>query len=339
MVAEKNIKYYYASVNLRCRMDKQLRIGILDYSSVMKPALPELGLGRKENCDQVLRAAIRKEGHLPVIYRVNMCQMFFHGRKAEILYKNKEIKNCDVLIPRVSVNSAVDLEVSIIKQFQMLGVPVVNKYLAVASSKNNLRALQILTQKRIPVPRTIVVRRFEYLDEAVKKVGGYPVVLRAPYVNDGREIVIIESRRSLYSAVEMIWSQSQIGIVLIHEYVAQPNGGVFVIVVGEKVVSSIKCPALGENFAVDVIKMGKRGRNVISAKVTDGEESIAKRAAKAIGLNVCGVNILRGVNGPVIMGIDSNPILDGVSEVTGVDVASAVVKYAILLVNKQRKYE
>jgi len=314
-------------------MDKQLRIGILDYTAVIQPALPELGLIRKENPDHVLREAIRKRGHLPVTYKVDKCQMFFHGRKSEILYNNRKIKNCDVLIPRVSVNRSVDLEISIIKQFQMLGVPVVNKYLAVASSKNNLRTLQVLTKMRIPVPRTIVIRRFEYLDEAVKKVGGYPVIIRSPYGTEGREIVIIESRRSLYSALDTIWRQSQTGIILIQEYVAQTTGSdCYAFVVGDKVVASMKRAEAADNYD---IKTGSAGK-VIRAKLTAEEENIAIRAAKAMGLDVCGIDILRGTSGPVIMEMNPNPVLDGISQVTGVDVAAEVVKLAVQLANKNR---
>ena len=127
-------------------MAQQLRIGILDFRGVAAPIMPVIGLYKKANPNQALREAIKKRGHVPVTYKVDKCQMFFHGRKAEILYNNKKINNCDVIIPRVSVNRDLDLEISIIKQFQVMGVPVLNEYLPVARAKNKLRTLQILTK-------------------------------------------------------------------------------------------------------------------------------------------------------------------------------------------------
>jgi len=311
---------------------KKLRIGILDFSGVDVATVTTVGMYKKANPGLVLREAIKKRGHTPVIYKVAKCQMFFHGRKAEILYNDKKIKNCDVLIPRVSINRDVDLEISIIKQFQLMGVPVLNEYLPVARAKNKLRTLQILTKKNIPVPKTIVVRKLEYIDEAIKKIGGYPVVLKTPFGTWGAGVVLVESRRSMYSALDIIWKNLLSNIMLIQEYIAEASGTDYrAFVVGDKVVASMKRTSKTGDFRSN-LHLGGEG---IKVKLTDEEERLAVRASQALGLKISGVDILRSNKGPLIMEVNAQPGTTGISSVTGIDVPAEIVKYAEIFAAKK----
>jgi ribosomal protein S6--L-glutamate ligase len=316
---------------------KQLRIGILDFANVQPDnnvALPKnTGAlsGRPINPIRRLSDAIKAIGHRPVVYKVENCQLFFDNRRAEILYKNKAVKGCDVLIPRFDFCEGVDLEISIIKQFQLMGIPVINKYLPIARAKNKLRTLQMLTKNKIPVPKTIVIRRFEYLDEAVKKVGGYPVIVKTPFGTEGREVVIIESRRSLYSALDILWRQSFSGILLIQEYVAEADGSDYrAFVVGDKVIASMKRTAKKGDFRSNL----SLGGDAVSIKLTDQEENLAVRGTKVLGLDICGVDILRSAEGPVIMEMNANPGLEGITRTTGVDVSAEIIRYASAIAHK-----
>jgi ribosomal protein S6--L-glutamate ligase len=315
-------------------MGRQLRIGILDFKGVIPPVMPAVRLNKKANSNAVLREAIKKSGHKPVIYKVEKCQMFFDNRKAEIFYENEKVKGCDVLLPRLDFYQGIDLEISIIKQFQLMGIPVINKYLPISRAKNRLRALQILTKMKIPVPKTIVIRRFEFLDDAVKNVGGYPIVIKPPLGAEGREVVIIESRRSLYSALDNIWGQVQNGIMLIQEYVSEPSGrDYWAFVVGDRVVAAMKRTSAAGGFGSDL----NSGADAVPVKLTDEEESMAVRATRFLGLDVCGVDILRGKGGPVIMEMNANPGLEDISAVTGIDVSAELIKYVVLVANKNIK--
>jgi ribosomal protein S6--L-glutamate ligase len=318
----------------------QLRIGILDFANVgpdFEGAIPRavsVFSGKMYNPNRRIQDAIKKAGHKTVIYKVEKCQLFFDFRKAEILYENKKVKGCDVLIPRIDFCSGIDLEISIIKQFQLMGIPVINKYMPISRAKNKLRTLQILTKSKIPVPKTIVIRRFEYLDEAVKKVGGYPVIIKSPFGTEGREVVIIESRRSLYSSLDILWRQSSSGIILIQEYVGEAAGSDYrAFVVGDKVVAAMKRTAPSGDFRSN-LSLGGAGTKI---KITEQEESLAVRATKVLGLDYCGVDILRTVNGPVIMEMNANPGLEGITTVTGIDVAGEVIKYAVGVALKKSK--
>lgn len=305
----------------------------MDYSGVIVPSVPTVGMYKKANPNQVLREAIKKRGHIPLTYKVGKCQMFFHGRKSEILYNNKKINNCDVLIPRVSVNRDVDLEISIIKQFQVMGTPVLNEYLPVARAKNKLRTLQILTKNNVPVPKTIVVRKLEFIDEAIKKIGGYPVILKTPFGTWGAGVVLVESRRSMYSALDIIWKNLSTNIILIQEYVAEASGTDYrAFVVGDKVVASMKRVAKTGDFRSN-LHLGGEG---IKVKLTEEEERLAVRATQALGLKISGVDILRSNKGPLIMEVNAQPGITGITSVTGVDVAAEIVKYAEIFAAKKQ---
>jgi ribosomal protein S6--L-glutamate ligase len=275
---------------------------------------------------QALRDEIKASGNKSITYKVPKCQMFFHGKKAEILYNNKDIKGCDVLIPRVAVTTNLDLEVSLLKQFQLMGIPVLNKYLPVMRAKNKLRTIQIMTQKNLPVPPTIVVRRFEYIDEAIKKVGGYPVILKSPYGSYGAGVVIVESRRSLYSALDVLWMGMDTSIILIQEYVAEADGSDYrAFVVGDKVVAAMKRKAKDGEFRSNL----HLGGEASIVELTEEEQKLAVKASQALGLDISGVDILRSNEGPVIMEVNANPGFFGLSRITGINVARHVVAYAI----------
>lgn len=319
---------------------RRLRIGILDFANVNKfaavKARSAAGLSSVKPVNSVrrLHEAAKALGHSPVIYKAENCQLFFDTRSSEIRYNNKKIKGCDVLITRLDFCDGIDLEISAIKQFQLMGMPVVNKYLPIARAKNKLRTLQMLTKARIPVPNTIVVRRFEYLDEAIKKIGGYPVIVKSPFGTEGREVAIIESRRSMYSALDILWGQSGSGIILIQEYVAEADGSDFrAFVVGDKVVAAMKRTAPSGDFRSNL----SLGGFAVNAKLTPQEESLAIRATKVLGLDVCGVDILRTKNGPAVMEMNSNPGFEGITNITSVDVAAEIVRYAATIALKNSK--
>lgn len=302
-------------------MKKKLRIGVLDFEDIGKIHYKP----QKYRSKSVITHSIKALGYTPVVYKVPRCQFFFGNRSAEILYDNKKIKGCDVLIPRVDLSINVDLEVSIIKQFQLMGIPVINKYLPVSRAKNKLRTLQFLTRHKIPVPRTVVVRKIEYMDEAIKLVGGYPVILKTPFGSFGKGVAILESRRSLFSALDILWKSSDTSLILIQEFIGEANYSDYrAFVVGDRVVAAMQRTAKAGDFRSN-LHLGGEAKPV---SLTEQEERIAVKATKALGLEICGVDILRSKNGPVIIELNANPGIMGIMQSTGIDVASEMIKHA-----------
>lgn len=313
--------------------NESLKIAILDVSvsrySLKDKAHSTWGVGL-----HMLKDEIRKQGHTPALYYAENCQMFFNGRKFEILYKNKKINPPDVVIPRVGSTDNIDLEISIIKQFQMMKIPTLNTYLSIARAKNKLRTLQVMTKNNIPVPNSIIVRKFEYLDEAIKKIGNYPVVIKTPYGTWGAGVALVESRRSLYSSLDIIWGNMKSNIILIQEYIDEADGSDYrAFVVGDKVVAAMKRTAPKGDFRSNLHRGGE-GEKV---KLTSEEEKLAVRASQALGLQISGVDILRSRKGPLIMEVNATPGFTGISRVSGVNVTKDIVKLAVDVATKNMK--
>lgn len=311
-----------------------LKIGILDFESIHQAIEGDGAGGKSVNPTKVFTDAIKAQGYVPVVYKVDKCQMYFTKRGASILYNNKPIKGCDILIPRLDFSVNIDLEVSIIKQFQLMGIPVLNKYLPISRAKNKLRTMQILTRHKVPVPKTIILRRIEDLDDVIKKLGGYPVIIKAPYGSYGKEVAMLESRRSLTSALDIMWKQHRTSIILIQEYIYEAgDSDLRAFVVGDKVVACMKRTARVGDFRSNL----HLGGSASVVKLTKEEEKMAVRATKALGLKVCGVDILRSKNGPVVMETNANPGISGIMKTTGHNVVSEIIKYAAETVIKLNK--
>ena len=311
---------------------KKIKIGILDFTGKTKTARSASKTSIKEV--QLLSEEIRKAGCIPKVYKVEKCQMYFHGNTSEILYNNKKIKGCDVLIPRVSKSTNIELEVSIVKQFQMMDIPVVNEYLPISRAKNKLRTMQILTNKRMPVPRTIVVRKLDYIDGAIELIGGYPVILKNPFGSYGLGVVIVESRRSLYSAIDAVWKSAGSDIILIQEYVAEAAGSDYrAFVVGDKVVACMQRTAKSGDFRSNLHQGGK----AMKTELTDEEKILAIKATQALGLHIAGVDLLRTSAGPMVMEVNANPGFAGITKISGVNVAKEIVDYSLRYLSKLKE--
>lgn len=251
----------------------------------------------------------------------------------KVLYNGKPFPKFDAIIPRVTLLSDIDIETSIMKQLELCGYLMVNRFQSVVNAKNKLRTMQILIDNGLPVPKTIVVRRFEFLDDAIEKVGGVPVVLKMPHGSLGVGVAIVESKRSLHSALDIFWKSRDHQYMMIQEYIKESDGkDVRVFVVGGKIVASMERSAKEGEFRSN-ISIGGSGTPAVLSAV---EEDIALRAAKAMRLQVAGVDLLRSGQGPLVMEVNANPGVSGITEVTGIDVPAEIIKYTEEFVLRNR---
>lgn len=304
-------------------MKKKLTIGILDFSGIIAK---NAGGRRSRNEADILYEKVEELGHTPKLYKADECQIFFDGEKTLLLEKNEPIESCDVLIPRVDLAGRLDVELSILKQFQLMDIPVVNGYLPTVRAKNKLRTIQLLTEKAIPVPKTVVVRQFEYVDAAVKVLGGYPLILKSAFGSYGCGVVIVESSRSLYSSLDLLGESTKTPLFLMQEFIEEADGSDYrAFVINNEVVASMQRQAKSGDFRSNL----HLGGHAQKFELTNEEKDIVLKAVKALGLQVAGVDLLRSKNGPLVMEVNSNPGFIGLVEATQVDVGKKFVEYAI----------
>jgi len=278
--------------------------------------------------------ASRELGHTARIFRVDKCQLIYDQNNPSVFYDGKIFPKYDVLIPRAMILRNVELQVAIVKQFQLMGMPVVNTFHAIARAKNKLRTMQILDHYGIPIPKTVVVRDPKYINnDILKQINGPPVILKTPFGSYGNGVVIAESKRAIMSATGFLLKQSKLNMILLQEYMKESRGkDVRVFVVGNKVVGAMVRSAVKGEFRSN-IELGGRGEKTHLSK---HEISVAIEAAKALKLEVAGVDIIRSSKGPLVLEVNANPGFKMLEEVTGLDIAKSIIEYAV---KKAAKYK
>lgn len=294
-----------------------MKIAVLSFQPLRKKALKE---------ELRLVESARKLGYKAQIIRADKCQLVYDSHHPEVLFDGKKFPDFDVIIPRASVLNNVELKLAIVKQFQLMGFPVVNTFSSITKAKNKLRTLQILDHFDIPIPKTLVIRDIAYLADAIKKVGGLPVIMKTPFGSYGSGVVIAESKRAVSSSLDFLWKTNHETIILIQEYVKEAKGkDLRVFVVGDRVVGSMKRSAQKGEFRSN-LELGGQGS---AEAVSEEEADIAIRATKALRLDVAGVDIMRSKAGPVVLEVNANPGFKGLEDVTGVDIGMEIINFAV----------
>jgi len=294
-----------------------MRIGVLSYYHVGRRVSLEESRLKQEG--QILAATVR-------IFRAANCQLVFDSGGPSILHQGKRFPHLDVLIPRMTVLKHVELQSALLKQFQLSGVPVVNGFRPINRAKNKLNTMQILSHHGIPVPKTIVIRRMSQLDFAVKYLGGLPVILKSPFGSYGSGVVIADTKRSLTSSLGAIFGGQEMSIVLLQQFIRESKGkDIRVFVVGGKVTAAMMRQAAFGEFRSN-IELGGAGEKV---EITPDEASVALRAASVLGLEIAGVDIVRSDFGPLVLEVNGNPGFKKLEEVTGANVARAIIEHAL----------
>jgi ribosomal protein S6--L-glutamate ligase len=290
-----------------------MKIGILSF----KPS------GRRAAEEELrIKAAAERLGHKAQIFRSERCQLVYDGKSERVLYMGKRFPKIDVLIPRASILNNVDIRLSVVKQFQQMGVPVVNDYMSIARAKNKVRTQQILHSLGLPTPHTVVIHDKSVLNAAIDAVGGAPVILKDPFGSYGSGVVIAESKRAARSVLDAMATP----ILMVQEYISESGGkDTRVFVVGSKVIAAMERSAQAEEFRSNV-ELGGETRPV---EVSDRYAQIAIASTKALGLEVSGVDIIETKKGPAVLEVNGNPGFKALEAATGVNVAEAIVLHAI----------
>ncbi len=285
-------------------------------------------LGKKALYEEIrLKNEAYSLGHSARILRSCRCQMFFDKHHPNVFYDGKIFPSYDVVIPRVRLLQEVDTGVSVIKQIQLMKIPVFNRYLPVTRAKNKLRTLQMLDDLGLAIPRTMVVHDLQYVDEAIKRVGGPPVILRRATGSYGAGVVIAESKRAVHSTIDSMVSHGAWNkILIIQEYVKEAKGmDTRVFVVAGRIIAAMNRKARRGEFRSNL----ELGGQAMEAVLTDAEKEIALKAVKTLELQVAGVDLIMTKEGPAVLEVNANPGFEGLEEVTKVNVAREIILEAV----------
>jgi ribosomal protein S6--L-glutamate ligase len=270
---------------------------------------------------QRIMAAARDRGHEIDAINHLRCTLDIAAHRPLIHYNGRELTGYDAVIPRIGA-SVTFFGAAVVRQFEMMRVYAVNESVAISRSRDKLRSLQLLSRKGIGLPVTVFAHKTSNAEEVIRLAGGAPVVIKLLEGTQGIGVVLGETQKAAESIIQAFGGVDT--NILVQEYISEAKGeDIRCIVIGGKVVAAMKRRGREGDFRSNL----HRGGSARPVKITPGERTTAIGAAKAMGLNVCGVDMLRSNHGPVVMEVNSSPGLEGVEQATGVDVAGKIIEF------------
>ncbi|RRQ20556.1 30S ribosomal protein S6--L-glutamate ligase [Thiohalobacter thiocyanaticus] len=265
--------------------------------------------------------AAKERGHEVRVIDTLRCYMNIASHKPEVHYKGENLSGFDAVIPRIGA-SITFYGTAVLRQFEMMGTFPVNESVAITRARDKLRSLQLLSRRGIGLPITGFAHSPDDVEDLIKMVGGAPLVIKLLEGTQGIGVVLAETRQAAESVIEAFMGLRT--NIMVQEYIREARGSdIRCFVIGDKVVASMKRQAKEGEFRSNL----HRGGSATLIKITPEERSTAVRAAKIMGLNVAGVDILRSNHGPVVMEVNSSPGLEGIESATGKDIAGMIIQF------------
>lgn len=263
----------------------------------------------------------KERGHDMKRYDYLKCHMNIASMRPTIFLGDEELKDHDAVIPRIGASHTF-FGTAVVRQFEMMGTYSVNESVAISRSRDKLRSLQLLSRKGIGLPVTAFAHDTKATGHLIKLCGGAPIVIKLLEGTQGVGVVLAETTKAAESVIEAFRGLD--ANILAQEFIKEAGGAdIRCFVVGDKVVAAMKRQGAEGEFRSNL----HRGGNAAVVKITPEERSTAVRAARIMGLNVAGVDLLRSNHGPVIMEVNSSPGLEGIEEATGKDVAGKIIEF------------
>lgn len=267
--------------------------------------------------------AATQRGHDVRVIDPLCCYMNISPQRPTIHYEGEELTDYDAVIPRIGA-SITFYGTAVLRQFEMMGVFPLNESVAITRARDKLRSLQLLSRKGIGLPETGAAHSPADAEAVLKLVGGTPVVIKLVEGTQGIGVVLAETDKAARGLIETFWNFR--ANILVQEFIKEAGGAdLRCFVIGRKVVASMKRQAQEGEFRSNL----HRGGTASLVRLTPEERSTAVRAAKVVGLNVAGVDILRSSRGPLVLEVNSSPGLEGIEGASGKDVAGMIINFVV----------
>jgi ribosomal protein S6--L-glutamate ligase len=265
--------------------------------------------------------AAKERGHTAVVVDTLRCYMNMAMARPSIHYRGEELGDVDAVIPRIGA-SITFYGCAVVRQFEMMGVYSVNESVAISRSRDKLRSMQLLARRDIGMPVTGFAHSPDDIPDLIDMVGGAPLVVKLLEGTQGVGVVLAETRQAAESVIEAF-----LGIdvdIMVQEFIQESKGtDVRCFIVGDKVVAAMQRTGKPGEFRSNL----HRGGTAELTKITPTERRTAVRAARAMGLNVAGVDLIRSNHGPLVLEVNSSPGLEGIEHASGKDVAGSIIGF------------
>ena len=269
---------------------------------------------------RIVEAAEERDHEIDVVDHL-CCYINITSHRPTVRFRGEELPLYDAVIPRIGA-SVTFYGTAVLRQLEMMGVYPVNESVAISRSRDKLRSLQLLARKGIGLPVTVFAHRTSQAEEILDMIGGAPVIIKLLEGTQGIGVVLGETQKAAESIIQAFGGVNT--NILVQEFIKEAGGeDIRCIVLGDKVVATMKRKGKEGDFRSNI----HRGGSAEKVKITPQERATAIGAAKAMGLNFCGVDMLRSNHGPVVMEVNSSPGLEGIEKATGIDVAGQLIEW------------
>ncbi|MEI7758921.1 MAG: RimK family alpha-L-glutamate ligase [bacterium] len=261
-----------------------------------------------------------KKGHNVRIVNYAECYVMVEQNKPVVRYRGEEITDVDAIIPRIAAGLT-KYGSAVARQFEMQGIFTTAPSIAISRSRDKLRATQIMARAGVGIPKTAFARETAEIDDLIEQIGGAPLIIKVARGTHGNGVVLAETRKAAQAVMQAFYVE---GVnFLVQEFIAESAGtDIRAFVVGGKVVASMKRQSLDDDFRSNL----HQGGEGVPIKLTDQEKKTAQKAAKAMGLPICGVDIMRSNKGPLVLEVNASPGF-GIEKVTNHNVAEKIIEY------------
>ena len=270
-----------------------------------------------------LREAGEEQGHDMRVIDYLRCYMNITSKKPTIVYKGKPLENFDAIIPRIGA-SRTFYGTAVVRQFEVMDVFSPNESQAISRSRDKLRSMQILAREGVGLPITGFAHATQDIDGLIETVGGAPLVIKMLEGTQGIGVVLAETYQAAKSVIEAFRGLD--ANILVQEFIKEAGGAdLRCFVINGNVVAAMKRQSAEGEFRSNL----HRGGNAEKVPLSPEETDTAIRAAKAMGLKIAGVDLLRSNHGPVVMEVNSSPGLEGIEQATGINVAGKIIDFVV----------
>ena len=280
-----------------------------------------------------LKEVALARGHEVRIVKYRDCYASIEKNNPTVSYKGEDLAQFDAIIPRIAANMT-RYGTAIVRQLEMQGVYTVSSSIAINRSRDKLRSSQLLAKAGVGIPKTVFSRNSTDIDDLIEKLGGPPVIIKLARGTHGNGVVLAETKKAAKSVLQAFYLTNDDGTnVLLQEFVKESAGtDIRAFVVGGRVVASMMRQSLDDDFRSNLHKGGEGTR----IKLTEEERKMAIKAARAMGLNLAGVDMMRSERGPLVLEVNASPVF-GIEKVTGRDVATPIIEYVEMNAKRRNK--
>lgn len=268
-----------------------------------------------------LMEAAKARGHDARIFDPTHCYMNITSMKPSIHYMGEDLLGYDAVIPRIGA-SITFYGTAVLRQFEVMGVYTLNKSAAISRSRDKMASSQLLARKGIDLPITAFAHNPDNIEDLIAEVGGAPLVIKLVEGSQGIGVVLAETHNAAHSVIQAFMGLN--ANIMVQEFVQEAAGSdIRCFVIGDKVVAAMKRQGREGEFRSNL----HRGGTATLIRLAPAERAAAAQAAKIMGLDVCGVDLLRSKRGPLVMEVNSSPGLEGIEKTSGKDIAGLMIEY------------